>query len=836
MSAPSKAALRFAAWIDRYRHAVLTVSLAVAVAGGLLAVRMPVHTDFSYLLPPSSKSVRDLRALEKRVRTFGRVFIQVRDPDPAVRERAARALYQRVDEIDPTLLGSAIFDDGVARRFFWSHRFLYAKLADLTAARDALRDAIRDAKLEANPLFVDLDDADEKKSDDDALEDRTKKLVDRLDEAERKAHSPSGFISDDGKTQLLILRSTAPTSRVGQSKKLLAAIDRAIAETRAEVGDPHLEIGLSGDVVSTMYEHDAILSGMQLAGLITVLICGLALYFYYRQLLPVAASLWSLAVGTLATFGIAELTIGYLNVMTAFLAAIVVGNGVNTGLILLARYYEEVRAGRHGTDGLAAAIQGALHGTLAAALAAGVAYGSLVVTQFRGFRHFGWIGGIGMVLCWISAFTVLPAALCVLRRRNRIHPRPSPAIGRALARLFPHRVMTTALVALALTLVAGALTARYIAGDPMENDWRNLRSDNADLRRAHHWDDEMGLHFDAKFKAGMSQRFVIGLEHRDEAKPLADMLDHVGKRLIEGATSLDDLLPAHQERKMALLEEIRGLLKDPGVDDLNAEDKKTVDRIRPPADLRPLTDADVPEAMASPFTEADGTRGRLVLVSGGLSFKGWNVADRVAFAKGVRALELPPDAVVGGQSFVIADIISSMERDGPLASIVAVVGSILVVFLVVGIGRHAAVTLLCSLAGILGMIAMCSLVGLKVNFLDLIALPITIGIGIDYSVNLVARERQSWRQGPRHLLSTTGGAVLLCSFTTIVGYGSLLLSDNMGIRSFGLAAILGEVACISAALMVAPALLTLLRGARTADPIDAPPDSSARKDRPSAAA
>jgi len=831
MSAPSKAALRFAAWVDRYRHAVLAVSVLVAVAGGLLAVRMPVHTDFSYLLPPRSRSVRDLRALEKRVRTFGRVFIQVRADDPAVRERATRDLYQRVEKIDPTLLGSAIADDGVARRFFWNHRFLYAKLADLEAARDALRDAIRDAKLKANPLFVDLDDDDEKK-DDRALEDRTRKLVDRLDEAERKAHSPSGFISDDGKTQLLILRSTAPTSRVGQSKRLLAAIDHAIDETRAEVRDPKLQFGLSGDVVSTMYEHDAILSGMKLAGLITVLICGLALYFYYRQLMPVAASLWSLAVGTLATFGVAQVSIGYLNVMTAFLAAIVVGNGVNTGLILLARYYEEVRAGRSGTDALAAAIHGALHGTLAAALAASVAYGSLVVTQFRGFRHFGWIGGLGMVLCWISAFTVLPAALCVLRRHDRIHPHEPPTVGRALARLFPRRVTTTALVALALTVVAGALTAGFVAGDPMENDWRNLRSDNADLRRAHHWDDEMGIHFDAKFKAGMSQRFVIGLDHRDEAKPLADMLDHVGKHLIEGATSLDDLLPSRQKRKLALLEQIRTLLKDPGVSDLNAEDKKTVDRIRPPADLRPLDDTDVPEAMAAPFTEADGTRGRLVLVSGGLEFKGWNVEDRVAFAKGVRALKLPPDAVVGGQSFVIADIISSMAHDGPLASIVAVIGSVLIVFFVVGFGRHAAVTLVCGLAGILGMVAMCSLVGLKVNFLDLIALPITIGIGIDYSVNLVARERESWREGPRHLLATTGGAVLLCSFTTIVGYGSLLLSDNMGIRSFGLAAILGEFACISAALLVAPALLTLMRGARTADPMPAAAD----KERPSAAA
>ena len=89
------------------------------------------------------------------------------------------------------------------------------------------------------------------------------------------------------------------------------------------------------------------------------------------------------------------------------------------------------------------------------------------------------------------------------------------------------------------------------------------------------------------------------------------------------------------------------------------------------------------------------------------------------------------------------------------------------------------------------LLAACALAGLKVHFLDLIALPITIGIGIDYAVNLAARDRQDGHRGLPYLLTTTGGAVLLCSFTTTVGYGTLMLSANGGIRAFGLAALLG---------------------------------------------
>jgi predicted RND superfamily exporter protein len=112
------------------------------------------------------------------------------------------------------------------------------------------------------------------------------------------------------------------------------------------------------------------------------------------------------------------------------------------------------------------------------------------------------------------------------------------------------------------------------------------------------------------------------------------------------------------------------------------------------------------------------------------------------------------------------------------------------------------------------MIAACAIAGLSVHFLDLIALPITIGIGIDYAVNLAVRDRQEGSRGPAHLMTTTGSAVLMCSYTTSVGYSTLMLSANGGIRAFGLAALLGEVACIVMALVVAPAWLSLLRERR----------------------
>lgn len=196
---------------------------------------------------------------------------------------------------------------------------------------------------------------------------------------------------------------------------------------------------------------------------------------------------------------------------------------------------------------------------------------------------------------------------------------------------------------------------------------------------------------------------------------------------------------------------------------------------------------------------------------GAKRFNSFNVDHRLAFAGEVDNLLLPPGAVVAGEAMVVADIIKTMEADAPKMIIFALAGSLVAVFLVIGLRRHGLITLACGMGGVLVMIAACALVGLKVHFLDLIALPITIGIGIDYAVNLTARDRQDGQRGPHHLLRTTGATVLLCSYTTAVGYGTLMLSANGGIRAFGEAALLGEIACIGIALLATPAWLTLLR-------------------------
>ena len=143
------------------------------------------------------------------------------------------------------------------------------------------------------------------------------------------------------------------------------------------------------------------------------------------------------------------------------------------------------------------------------------------------------------------------------------------------------------------------------------------------------------------------------------------------------------------------------------------------------------------------------------------------------------------------------------------------------VLLVVGRNRRALAVLVGTSVGSLVMIAVCALIGLKINFLDFVALPIALGLGIDYAINMA--DRTDAADDPRVALRSTGGTVLVCSLTTMIGYASLLMSSNRAIRGFGLLSLIGEVTCVVTALTLVPAIVAVgRRSARVLGDMPAP--------------
>jgi predicted RND superfamily exporter protein len=789
----------YVTWVARHARGIVAAHLVVlGLSIYLVAAHLPLLADFAYLLPADAPSVRDLRRIESRVKSADALVVVVQAPTSAARADVVRELAAAIRALPTSLIEQVEEDDVTVRDFVRANRHLYVPLDELVRGRDTLRREIDAAMLAANPLYIDLSDPEPATAADDiaALRAKRREAEARLDR--------SGHVSADGLVAMLEVRIAFGSTDIVRGHQMLDALDAIRA--RVIAANPGVSIGFAGGIVTTLVEQAAITRGMILSSLVTIVLVALVIALYFRSARMLMLLVLTLVIATAASFGAAALTVGHLNAATAFLGAIIAGNGVNFGILLIARYLEEL--GTHGVeDALARAIAGTLKPTAVAALGASIAYGSLAATSFKGFADFAAIGAVGMIVCWLATYLLLPALIVRWARTTRKHAE-HPWLGRLLVKTLGFR-RPAAVLAVAGVVIAGAsvVVVRYVAADPFEYDLKRLRSEGADAETARRWmklsDDKLGRSFAgpiyiAAERADQVPHIVRALAARDP--------DH---EVIGPVRSIVDAIPERQPEKLALLDEIRTMI-DASLDDLDdPEILAELRELRPPDGLRAVTFEMLPAMIQQRLVEKDGRRGLLVAVQTAKQPDEWDGRELIRFASAVRRIELPGGETVttSGPSVIFADIVETVAHDGPRVTLIA--GCLLLVMVValVGFTRRALAVIAATVTGSLLMVATCALLGIKVNFLDFVALPITLGLGIDYAINLAHRHVAD----PVAALRTTGASVLVCSLTTIIGYGSLLVSDNLAIRGFGTASLIGEITCVLTALILVPALLASAR-------------------------
>ena len=215
---------------------------------------------------------------------------------------------------------------------------------------------------------------------------------------------------------------------------------------------------------------------------------GVSIVLFFRWWPAVVALAVPLGLGTAYAFGLASLRIPGLNTSTAFLGSIVIGNGINPGIMLLARYREERLSEHPVPTAIGRAVMGTWRGTMAAALAAGCGYLSLLLTSFRGFNQFAIIGGLGALGCWAATYLLMPPLLSLLDRSPSVAPK-RPARVRGPAR-FMEALVANPRVVLAVTgamLVPALVIVARIDGSFFEHDMAKLRRRDSVVRGEAYW-------------------------------------------------------------------------------------------------------------------------------------------------------------------------------------------------------------------------------------------------------------------------------------------------------------------------------------------------------------
>jgi predicted RND superfamily exporter protein len=796
----------------RWRRAALVLAALSALPAAVRMARLYQHLrpELDELLPEGSAAVRGARTLRARMAGAQHLGIVVRGSAAGAAPAFAATLARRLSAFAaerPDLVRSVRANVAAERAFLRRRGPLYLPLEDLRTIGDRLEARVRYEKRKANPLFVEVGDGG------------APPPLDFHDiEARAAAADPLGgqrfpgdrLVSADGRLAVVLV--FLATTEAGAAE--LAPI---VARVRAEVAalapaTQGLEVGYAGDAAIAVEELSALESDVLVSALLVLVAVVLAILLYFRwwRALPVLAL--PLAVGTVWGFGLASLIVSSLGSSTAFLGSIVVGNGVNPGIMLLARHLEERRRGVPAEAAVAAAVLGTWRGTLAAAVAAAAGYASLLSTSFRGFSEFGVVAGAGALTCWLATYLLLPPLLLRLDRgAGAVKAVPTTAPDRGLLARTLARHGRPVLGA-SLILVAGAaLLLPWLDRTRIEYDMRKLRNRDSLVRGEGYWSREMDGVLGRNFTAvvfmteseGAAQRVAVALAEAVKAEPLR----RVSSRVVTPA----DLLPPDQDARRAELVRIRRLLTPAVRASLDDGDRDQLEALVGAAEDGPLTSDELPELLVQGLRERDGRFGQAVLMLQSLDGSTWDGAVTIRAAAALERVAgvVSPSAAVAGGFVVSANILETLSREALPTTATAFGAVVLVVLALFRFRRDAWLVLAALLAGGILLAGAVVALGLRINFLNFIAFPITFGIGAEYALNVQSRHRQQ-PGGVTAWVGGTGGAVALCSLTTIIGYGSLLLARNQAILSFGLLAVLGEIACLLVAVAALPAALQAL--------------------------
>lgn len=755
----------------------LTVGISVLLLAATVPFlkRLRLETDLVALLPDDYASVKELkRVLDTSGQGTGDLMVVIDNRDFDAALAYARALGNRLLR-EPT-----VRDVVMERRdpFLERHALLYASIDELEDLKDKIRRKIRLEKLKQNPFYFSLDD-----------EERVDLPEDKSQRRERVYYT-----TEDGHTLLLILKPSGLGGDLAALRDFSGRVLR-IAEEEVRPADYHesIDVGVAGPIQSRIDEYASIMRDLKSSAAWAGTLILLVIVVYFRAPFAPLAVLYPLVLGISVAFAIAQVVLGELNMFTAFLFLVLFGLGVDYGVFILSRFLQRRAMGTDPRAALERLSQVTGRSIAVSALTTAGAFATLMITDFKGFSHFGFIASMGILCVLLSYSFVMPSLILVFEKLRLI--RIVPAAGLRL-RSWPlsYGVLFAGMV---LTFLSGMVVPRI----KFEYDFSALKSQ---VKSSSVWRSRMRdvLH-------GSLTPAVVMTRNLDELRAVEravqDKIESDDPTpTIKSFKSIFSLLPEDQDRKLGILAEIRHTLDHEPIEILPREDRRRVNDLREKLSVERIGIEDLPDELAGNFRRGGSYLG--LIYSDSNRVKLANVKDARRFAEDVRTIPTSKGLFhAASDTIVLSDVFELMLKDGRTAFLSSFLAILVFVLLDLRSVRLASMALVPLIAGMVWMLGVMYIVRIKLNFFNMIVLPSLIGIATDYGVHILHRflEERSTARTMKQLL----GAILVASCTTMFGFGGMIAAHHQGLESIGLLANIGLLCVTVAALFFLPTLI-----------------------------
>ena len=643
--------------------------------------------------------------------------------------------------------------------------------------------------------------------------------------ADRQNNDSDLVLGTDGRSLLIRISATEPASNIEFTKAFMPVMRDAVERARPGV----LNIEYTGAYPIAELSERVIRGDMTLSVISSIFLIQLLFLFAYRHLWSFPVTFVPVVVGILAGFGVYAFFSPRLTPVTAASGAILAGLGVDYCIHFLSHYHSRRRAGESVPEAIRDSL-GLSPAMFAACVTSMIGFLVLSASNVPALRDFAFIGALGLAGAFLGSVVLLPAMLQLVDRKPesnaplRFH---LDDLMRGVGRHARAPIIATLLI---LALAGTALLTR---GMPA------FQSDMSVLQPGPSPPVDAQAHVAALFPGSIDSMLI----HLEADSPDA---------LLRDAHELDRMLrtmpPA--DAGGAEIFSVATLLPDPATVSGRREAIQAIDTDRVIADFRAAIDDSVFDiaayddylaflraaltAEAPPGLE---TLARYPRISATL-------LPRSAFDPGgppttqaLTVMNLHDDlsdtpeeliirerlrdaianlpgtnATATGLDLIADDVEATIRFD--LEWLLPIAGALVAVWLLIVTRRPSrmALTLIPPIFCMVSVLAIMTLAGQSLNIINVIALPLLAGIGVDdgiFLVSIAARHREE--RGVDRLLEDLAAschAITMTSLTTVLAFGSLMLTRTEAIRSLGFVLAVGMLACwIASVFLLAPILI-----------------------------
>jgi len=861
----------FAQWASiAYRNAfwVLSIALVIAIVSSIYIARnLAMNTDTTDMLSEELPFRVNLKHYNKTFpQDIETLLIVLNAPTPeqvrSATERLARQLKQ--DSANFFEVYSPRVDDFTAR-----NGLLYQSIPELERITDSLAAAqplitriTQDPTLTAfaDVLTGAVGELNKGRNIElrPVLDGVNSTLAARLDGSPKALSWQTMFSGEAQKNtyqELIIVKPRLDYSQLFPAEQSIAALYQA-AESVGITDTSPVRLRITGEVALAEDELNSSLRGMEYAGLITFILVAVVLYFAMRTGRLILNVLACLLMGLILTAAFATAAVGHLNLISIAFAVLYIGLGVDFAIHFLLRYREMIQNGLASTEAIRASSGDAGAALTACTVTNAIGFYAFIPTDYRGVAELGIISGTGMIISLLVTFTIGPALLRYLPKREPVNSITKSSIGKILEFSLKWRSLTYSITLIAtlaaLTLLpqvrfdynllnmqdqeGGAVrTFRELLGDPDLSPWHvavladNLQKAEVlaqqlkqlpEVSKVVTIRDFVPSEQEEKFSLIKEMALTIGPISTvpDTVKTNDDPLTEQHNALIGLNTALKQFAAKHPDHSVTktmnaftasldtLFIQLDQVSNDEKSKLLQAIEQDwlamlplALQSLRTATEASPFEQKDLPAALSERWHSTAGEY-RLAV------YPAEDLNDNHALRRFVLAVQkIAPQAI--GEPVISLEAGEAVVRAFIEAFSLSLIGVVIILLVLLRSIRYTLLVLLPLLLSSLFTAAFTVLLDTPFNFANIIALPLLLGLGIDSSLHMVHRSLNNKLVSEILIHTSTARAIFYSALTTSVSFASLMLSSHQGTASMGILLTVGLTFTLICTLVILPALL-----------------------------